>query len=83
MTGRKIIPDSIAAPMSKCPDYLDFPTAWAIQKDRGGRLHHDQRCSSVPEWNPVSGPGLLCDCGAIETEWQRLKAAMEVGHADH
>lgn len=66
------IPDIIAEPMARCPDYPDYPTAWAIQKDRGSKLEHHPRCSSVPGWRPLSGPGLLCDCGAVEAEWQRL-----------
>jgi hypothetical protein len=52
-------------------DFLDFPTAWAIQ--RAGGLDHHPRCSSVPGWDPISGPGFLCDCGAIEAEWKRLR----------
>lgn len=52
-------------------DFLDFPTAWAIQ--RAGGLEHRPRCSSVPGWDPISGPGFLCDCGAVETEWRRLR----------
>lgn len=54
-------------------DMLDFPTAWAIQKDRGGELDHHKNCSSVPGWYPLAGPGFLCDCGAVEKEWERLK----------
>lgn len=53
-------------------DTLDYPTAWAIQKDRGTRLDHHPRCSSVPGWDPISGPGFLCDCGAIVREWERI-----------
>lgn len=67
------IPESIRQPMLKCKDYLDFPTAWAIQEDRGTRLVHHVNCSSVPGWNPMSGPFFLCDCGAVEKEWKRLK----------
>jgi hypothetical protein len=67
------IPDSILQPMRRCPDYPDFPTAWAIQNDRGVHLDHDPRCSSVPGWHPASGPGLLCDCGAVVREWERLR----------
>jgi hypothetical protein len=52
---------------------LDFPTAWAIQ-EAGGLTHHP-RCSSVPGWHALSGPGLLCDCGAVRAEWTRLLAA--------
>lgn len=51
---------------------LDYPTAWAIQS-RGGLTHHP-RCSSVPGWDPISGPGLLCDCGAVIEEYERLKS---------
>ena len=51
-------------------DFLDFPTAWAIQK-RGGLTHHP-KCSSVPGWHPFSGPGFLCDCNAVVREWERL-----------
>lgn len=45
--------------MSDCPDFLDFPTAWAIQRAVGTQLAHQPRCSSVPGWDPISGPGLL------------------------
>ena len=72
------IPKSIAVPMRRCPDFEDFPTAWAIQNDRGGDLDHHPRCSSVPGWHPLSGPGFLCDCGAVENEWKRLRPAIEV-----
>lgn len=51
---------------------LDFPTAWAIQ-NRGGLEHHP-RCSSVSGWHPLSGPALLCDCGAVRREWERQRA---------
>ena len=52
---------------------LDYPTAWAIQKEVGATLDHHPRCSSVPGWHPMSGPGFLCDCGAVEREWKRRK----------
>lgn len=70
------VPASIAVPMQRCPDYADFPTAWAIQTDRGTALPHHERCSSVPGWHVLSGPGLLCDCGAVSYEWQRLRALL-------
>lgn len=54
---------------------LDFPTAWAIQHEVGESLEHHPRCSSVPGWDPISGPGLLCDCGAVEKEWRRRQRA--------
>ncbi len=60
-----------ALPVPFNPKGLDFPTAWAIQK-RGG-LNHHERCSSVEGWHPLSGPALLCDCGAVKTEYERLK----------
>lgn len=47
-------------------DYIDYPTAWAIQK--AGLTHTDERCSAVQ----TSG-ALLCDCDALMTEWARLK----------
>jgi hypothetical protein len=62
-------------PLKVRTDFLDFPTAWAIQ-DRGGLEHHP-RCSSVPGWSRLSGPGLLCDCGAVPKEWERLAAAQQ------
>ncbi|TXH18687.1 MAG: hypothetical protein E6R03_01710 [Hyphomicrobiaceae bacterium] len=52
---------------------IDYPTAWAIQHEVGPTLPHHPRCSSVPGWSSLSGPGLLCDCGAIEKEWQRRR----------
>lgn len=48
-------------------EMLDFPTAWNIQKTRD--LEHDLRCSAEQ-----TDGGLLCDCGAIESEWHRLRA---------
>lgn len=71
---REAVPQNILDPMLRCPDYPDYPTAWAIQKDRGEVLNHHPRCSSVPGWDPISGPGLLCDCGAVVSEWERLRA---------
>lgn len=65
---------SIAACMDRCPDFPDYPTAWAIQRSHGETLEHHPNCSSVPGWDPISGPGLLCDCGAVEREWERIKA---------
>lgn len=50
---------------------LDYPTAWKIQKGFGETLDHHPRCSSVPGWHPMSGPAFLCDCGAVEREWER------------
>lgn len=54
---------------------LDFPTAWEIQNEVGPKLEHHPFCSSVPGWNKLSGPALLCDCGAIRKEWERMKSS--------
>lgn len=51
-------------------DMLDFPTAWRVQQ-RGG-FEHQPRCSCVPGWHAMSGPGFLCDCGAVEAQWRKL-----------
>ena len=51
-------------------DMLDFPTAWKIQERFN--LEHAPRCSSVPGWNPISGPHFLCDCGAVQKKWENL-----------
>jgi hypothetical protein len=73
------VPQTILIPMLACPEFPDFATAWAIQTDRGDRLNHQPRCSSVPGWDPISGPGLLCDCGALTAEWRRLKRVAVLG----
>jgi hypothetical protein len=48
-------------------DFLDFPTAWAIQREVGPSLPHDELCSSV------YSPCFLCDCGAVPNEWERRR----------
>lgn len=53
---------------------MDFPTAWAIQKEVGDKLDHHPRCSSVPGWSAISGPAFLCDCGAVQREYERHAA---------
>ena len=55
-------------------DFIDFPTAWDIQKNHLTVPDHEDGCSSVEGWHPLSGPGLLCDCGAIEKKWKELTA---------
>lgn len=50
---------------------MDYPTAWALQREVGEKLDHHPRCSSVPGWDPLSGPGMLCDCGALLAEFKR------------
>lgn len=54
---------------------LDYPTAWAIQRECGDRLEHAPRCSSVAGWHPLAGPGFLCDCGALAREAERRAEA--------
>lgn len=44
---------------------LDFPTAWRLA--HRGLLHTSWRCSYVRTWG-----GLLCDCGAVEREYERI-----------
>lgn len=61
-------------------DSPDFPTAWAIQNEGG--LEHDPRCSSVPGWHPLSGPAMLCDCGAVRKEWLRRCPAPAPGEEE-
>lgn len=68
------LPQAILDRLVRCPHYIDFPTAWAIQHSHGDKLEHHPRCSSVAGWDPISGPGLLCDCSAMEDEWFRIKA---------
>ena len=58
---------------------LDYATAWAIQKEVGPTLDHHPNCSSVPGWHKLSGPGLLCDCGAVEREWKRRQVVVTEG----
>lgn len=65
--------DLVFEAIRKCPDYIDFGAAWAIQKDRGETLQHHEKCSSVPGWHALSGPHFLCDCGAVEKEWARIR----------
>ena len=59
-------------------DFIDFPTAWRIQREVGEQLEHHPRCSSVPQDDePLAGPGLLCDCAAMPTEWARRAIEQE------
>lgn len=41
---------------------LDYPTAWAIQREQD--LEHHPKCSAHA--------GLLCDCGAVESAWRAM-----------
>lgn len=53
-------------------EMLDYPTAWIIQKGYVRELSHHQQCSSVPGRHPMSGPGFLCDCGAVVRKWEQI-----------
>jgi len=48
-------------------DFLSCDVAWKIQKSYGTELEHHPCCSSVQYST------FLCDCGAIETEFERLR----------
>lgn len=53
-------------------DYIDYPTAWAIQF--AGLTHLDARCSAVEgSHGGMGGPAFLCDCGAVEARWAELR----------
>jgi hypothetical protein len=56
-------------------DMLDFPTGWRLARE--GVTHTDPRCSYVQH-----DGGFLCDCGAIETEWQRRVAEQQAERTD-
>ena len=59
-------------------DFLDFTTAWRIQKEIGTQIEHIRECSSVPKpespnhRDRMAGPAFLCDCGAVELAWKLL-----------
>lgn len=40
-------------------------------------MHDHDRCSSVPGWDPMSGPYFLCDCDALPAEWHRRVEAQK------
>ena len=52
-------------------DFLDFPTAWDIQREVGHELPHDELCSSV------YSVAFLCDCGAVPNEWERRRRLLD------
>lgn len=64
--------------MSEREPYLTFGAAWEIQRTVGPSLDHDPKCSSVPGHHPFSGPALLCDCGAVEREWERRQGKTDL-----
>jgi hypothetical protein len=51
---------------------MDYPTAWALQREVGEQLDHHPLCSSMPPW------AMLCDCGALLAEHRR-RAPREEG----
>ncbi len=51
-------------------EYLDIPTAWWIQGKLTEADHHP-KCSSVAGHHALSGPALLCDCGAVSRYWEK------------
>ena len=72
MTNNMEITKEVQEGISKCPDYLDFPTAWAIQKTMNEHVKHKPRCSSVEGWCALSGPAFLCDCGGVDKLWNEI-----------
>jgi hypothetical protein len=69
------IPQEIIDHMKRCPSFIDYPTAWAVQRwtEEDNRLEHKENCSSVPGWHAMSGPHFLCDCGAVSNECDRIR----------
>jgi len=72
MTNNMEITKEVQEGISKCPDYLDFPTAWAIQNTMNEHVKHKPRCSSVEGWCALSGPAFLCDCGGVDKLWNEI-----------
>lgn len=63
------IPESILKPLLNCPNYLDVDTAKAIQNTP---LDHRPTCNCTKP-----NPQYLCDCGAVDREWKRLKKELK------
>lgn len=51
-------------------EFLSISLAWKIQDSTD--LKHDERCSSMEGWHPLSGPALLCDCGVVAKYYDQL-----------
>jgi hypothetical protein len=65
-------------------DMCDFPTGWRIQDEIGTTSPpHDPKCSCVPGHHPLSGPALLCDCGAILREWRKRVKEQTGAESEH
>lgn len=57
-------------------DFIDYPTAWAIQ--RHVELEHHPDCSSIEaSIGGRGGAGFLCDCAAMPVEWARRAIQQE------
>lgn len=52
-------------------EFLSISLAWKIQDST--ELEHNERCSSVEGWHPLSGPALLCDCGAVSRYYDQAR----------
>lgn len=64
-------------------DFIDYPTGFQIQDEIGtSSPPHDPHCSCVEGWNPISGPGFLCDCEAVPTEWRFRVATQMVARGE-
>ena len=68
-----IITEEVKKGMEICPDFLDFPTAWAIQNTMNEHVKHDSKCSSVEGSYPLAGSCFLCDCGGLEELYNKIK----------
>lgn len=62
-----IITEEVKKGMEICPDFLDFPTAWAIQNTMNEHVKHDSKCSSV------KADCFLCDCGGLTELFNKIK----------
>lgn len=52
-------------------EFLSISLAWTIQDSTD--LEHNERCSSVEGWHPLSGPAMLCDCQAVERYYDQVR----------
>lgn len=52
-------------------DFIDYPAAWALQKER--TTAHDARCSATQ-----TGGALLCDCDALIAPWTNWRTLLAV-----
>jgi hypothetical protein len=52
-------------------EFLSISLAWKIQNSTD--LEHNERCSSVEGWHPMSGPAFLCNCGAVDQYYDQVR----------